>query len=51
MFILSEVREIYHELKDLSMHIVREELWAANRSHAHMVEVLAGQLNPQSQMR
>ena len=51
MFVLSEVREICHELKDLSMHIVREELWATNRSHAHMVEVLAGQLNPQSQMR
>ena len=33
MFVLSEVREIYHELKDLSMHIVREEHWAANRSH------------------
>ena len=26
---------------------VREEQWAANRSHAHMVEVSAGQLNPQ----
>ena len=33
MFVLSEVREICHELKDLSMHIVREEHWAANLSH------------------
>ena len=29
------------------MHIVREELWAANQSHADMVEVSDGQLNPQ----
>src|SRR3954467_3281930 len=43
MFVLSEVREIYHELKDLSMHIVREEHWAANRSHAYMVNVSNGQ--------
>ena len=36
---------------DWSMHIVREEHWAANESHAHMVEVSAG-LNPQkSHMR
>ena len=26
-----------------SMHIVREEHWAANQSHVHMVEVSAGQ--------
>ena len=37
--------------KGWSMHIVREEHWAANESHAHMVEVSAG-LNPQkSHMR
>ena len=29
--------------KDWSMHIVREEHWAANQSHVHMVEVSAGQ--------
>ena len=30
--------------KDLSMHIVREEHWAANGSHAYMVDVSAGHL-------
>ena len=35
--------------KDWSMHIVREEHWAANESHAHMVEVSAG-LNPQKSL-
>ena len=34
MFVLSEVRAIYSELNGLSMHIVREEHWAANLSHA-----------------
>ena len=33
--------------KDWSMHIVREEHWAANGSHAYMVKVSAGQFNPQ----
>ena len=33
--------------KDLIMHIVREEHWAANGSHAYMVKVSAGQFNPQ----
>src|SRR3954462_2841441 len=32
------------------MHIVREEHWAANRSHAYMVNVSAGQINPPSLM-
>jgi len=34
MFILSEVSVIYHDI-----HNVREEHWAANQSHAVMVEV------------
>src|SRR3954463_4715723 len=38
-------------LNDLSMHIVREEHRAANRSHAYMVNVSAGQINPPSPMR
>src|SRR3954449_13593026 len=33
------------------MHTVREEHWAANRSHAYMVNVSAGQINPPSLMR
>src|SRR3954454_24394073 len=32
------------------MHTVREEHWAANRSHAYMVNVSAGQINPLSLM-
>src|SRR3954469_25918311 len=36
---------------DLSMHTVREEHWAANRSHAYMVNISAGQINPPSLMR
>src|SRR3954452_9755453 len=30
------------------MHIVRKEHWAANRSHAYMVNISAGQINPPS---
>jgi hypothetical protein len=36
--------------KDLSMHIVREEHWAANGSHAYMVDVSAGHLILKSQL-
>ena len=31
---------------DSSMHIVREEHWAANESHAYMVNVSAGKFRP-----
>ena len=37
--------------KDWSMHIVREEHWAANGSHAYMVEVSAGLTPQKSHMR
>ena len=47
MLILFEVREITMLEMIGSMHIVREEHWAANGSHAYMVKVSAGQFNPQ----
>src|SRR3954454_17472023 len=33
------------------MHIIREEHWAANRSHAYMLNISAGQINPPSLLR
>ena len=42
MLILAEVRVIFPWVAyGWSMHIVREEHWAANQSHAYMVEVSA----------
>ena len=50
MLILAEVRVIFPWVAyGWSMHIVREEHWAANESHAHMVEVSAG-LKPQKSL-
>ena len=40
----------YHVGDDSSMHIVREEHWAANGSHAYMVDVSAGHLILKSQL-